>query len=123
MPNRRVSPLMWLGVALVIAIALMAIFGALAYSTYANSNDGYYGMMDGGSWGWSILMMGIPAVILILILVVVLVGIREPEPVTLPGTPPSPLETLSGRYARNEISREEYLRARDDLIGTSGGMS
>lgn len=32
-----------------------------------------------------------------------------------------PLEVLSDRYARNEISREEFLRMRADLTEPSGG--
>ena len=119
MKNQRLSPLTWLGIALVVAIALMAIVGALAFWTWGGSYGSGYGMMGDGSWGWPVLMMGIPAVILIIILVVVLVGIREPVTIQAP-TMPAP-ETLNVRYARNEISREEFLRIRSDLTGTQGG--
>lgn len=114
------SPLLWLGIALVVAIALMAIFGALFFWNYGGSDGGYYGMMGGGSWGWSVLLMGIPAVILIVILVVVLAGIREPAPMLVSTPPSTALETLNSRYARNEISREEFLRMKADLTGAKG---
>ncbi len=120
--NRQLSPLAWLGIALVVGIALLAIFGALAFSTWGRPYaDGSYGMMGGGNWGWAALLMGIPAVILIIILVVVLVGIRDAGPVTVASPPLTALETLNVRYARNELSREEYLRIRSDLTGTPGG--
>ncbi len=115
MASRKMNPLTWLGTALVVAIALMVILGVLSFSTYG----GYYGMMGTGSWGWALLMMGIPAVILIVILIAALGGLRETVmPPASPGyvpPPPNPLESLDGRYARGEVSREEYLRIRDDL--------
>jgi uncharacterized membrane protein len=33
------------------------------------------------------------------------------------GPPPDPLAVLSGRYARGEIGRDDFLRATDDLRG------
>ena len=112
MTNQRMSPLAWLGVALVVAIALMAIFGVLSFSTYG----GYYGMMGSGSWGWALLMMGIPAVILIVILFAALGGLREPVgyPNYVP-PPQNPLDILEQRYARGELTREDYMKIRDDL--------
>ncbi len=112
MAKGRISPLVWLGVALVVAIALMAVFGALSFSTYG----GYYGMMGSGSWGWALLMMGIPAVILIVILLATLGGLQEPTSYPAYAPPPgNPLEILEQRYARGELTREDYLRIRDDL--------
>lgn len=112
MTDRKWSPLLWLGVALVVAIALMVILGAMNFSTYG----GYYGMMGSGSWGWVMLMMGVPAVVLIVILLVALGGLREP--ILYPPYPPArsqPLDILEQRYARGELTREDYLRIRDDL--------
>jgi putative membrane protein len=110
MTNQRMSPLAWLGAALVVAIALMVIFGVLSFSTYG----GYYGMMGSGSWGWAVVMMAVPAGILIVILLAALGGLREP--VAYPGyAPANSLEVLEQRYARGEVSREDYLKIRDDL--------
>lgn len=114
MANDRSSPLPWLGIALVVAIALMAILGVLSFSTYGGS----YGMMGSGSWGWAAMMMGVPAVILIVILLAALGGLREPmaSPVYAPPSQ-NPLDVLESRYARGEVTREDYLRIRDDLRG------
>lgn len=115
MSNERMSPLAWLGIALVLAIGLMALFGALSTSTYG----GYYGMMGGPGWGWGLLMMAVPGVILILVLVAVLGGLGDrggvaPYPVPRASAWMSD-DILAARYARGEISREEFLRIREDL--------
>ncbi len=114
MAVRKMSPLAWLGVALVVAIALMVVLGSTAYG-------GYYGMMGSGSWGWAALMMGIPAVVLIVVLLAALGGLGEPRAYPAYAPPPeNPLEILERRYARGELTREDYLKIRDDLTrGTS----
>ena len=112
MANRKMSPLAWLGIAVGVAIALMVILAALGPSTYG----GGYGMMGSGSWGWAALMMGIPAVILIVVLLAALGGLGEPAryPEYVPA-PENPLQILERRYARGEVTREDYLKIRDDL--------
>lgn len=112
MVERGTKPLTWLAAALVVAIGLMAVFGTLAMTSYG----GYYGMMGGGSWGWALLMMGIPAVILIVILLAALGGLTEPAAYpTYAPAPQDPLKILEQRYARGELTREDYLKVRDDL--------
>ncbi len=114
MANRGMTPLGWLGVALVVAIGLMVAFGALNMATWGGS----YGMMGASGWGWGILMMAVPGVILILVLWAALGGLGERTyPVVYPPYAPAggPLEVLDGRYARGELSREEYQRIREDL--------
>ncbi len=44
-------------------------------------------------------------------------GRFERRPAYRPGNAPTALETLDLRYARGELSRDEYLQARDDLGG------
>ncbi len=104
----------WVVIAIVLGIGAVALIAASA----APSN-GYYGMMGNGAWGWGILMMVVPALILIVLLVALLGGFREPTPaVTYPAYAPShanALDVLEQRYARGELSREDYLRIRGDL--------
>lgn len=112
MASQKMSPLAWLGIGLVVAIALMVILGVLSFSTFG----GYYGMMGSGSWGWATLMMGVPGVLLIVILLAALGGMREPAPNEMYAPPPqNPLQILEQRYARGELTREDYLKIRDDL--------
>ncbi len=77
-------------------------------------SSGYYGMMGGGGWGWALLMMGVPFVILIVVFFVAFVGLREPAALAaypIYGPPAlGPLDVLDQRYARGEVNREEYLR-------------
>lgn len=113
--------MLWLVFAIVLAVGLMAVFAA-AFMPFGTS----YGMMGVGM-GWGALFMVVPAVVLILVLLAVL-GAFSPS---LPYVPsayapsvyvpvPAPLEALDGRYARGEISREEYQRIRADLERRSG---
>ncbi len=112
MANRKMSPLAWLGMAVGVAIVMMIILAGLGSSTYGGS----FGMMGSGSWGWAALMMGIPAVILIVVLLAALGGLGEPagHPSYAP-LPENPLEILERRYARGELTRDDYLKIRDDL--------
>lgn len=115
MTNRKTSTLLWLVIALVVSVAAMAIIGALTFS----GTDTGYGMMGGGDWGWSMAFMAVPAVILILILIVAIGGLDERPayntyPVYVPPQP-SPLGILNERFARGEVSQEEYDRIRAKL--------
>src|SRR3990172_8124233 len=101
----------WLVLTIVLVVGLMAFIAALA-SPWGTG----YGMMG---WGWGVLMMAVPVVVLVLILPVAL-GAFSPRTAALAylaavSPPSSPMEILGGRYARGEISREEYLRVRADL--------
>lgn len=115
MSNQRLNPLVWLSIALVVAIVLMVIFGVLSMS----SPGGYYGMMGSGAWIWGVAMMAVPGIILILILVAALGGLGPGTGApTYRGYGPVPMsasDLLNQRYARGEISREEYMRIRDDV--------
>ncbi len=109
--DRRMNPLSWLAVALVVAIVLMIGLGTWAMTTYG----GYYGMM-GGSWTWGLAMMAVPGIVLVVVLLAALGLLDEPAAVSVgPVAGPKPQTILDERYARGELSREDYLRARDDL--------
>lgn len=117
MENSRLSPLAWIGVALVAVIALVVVVAALTATTYGGG--GYYGMMGLGGMGWEFAFMIIPTVLLLVLLFAALGGLEGrsgyvPPPSYVP-PPVNALELLDQRYARGELSREEYLRIRADL--------
>ncbi len=106
--------LWWLVLTIVLVVGLVALFAALA-SPWGTG----YGMMGWG-WGWGVLMMVVPLVLLLLILLVAVGAFasRTAPAYLAPVSPPSSAaEILNARYARGEILREEYLRARADLEG------
>lgn len=107
METRHTNPIVWLILAVVLAAGLMAVFAAVV----APAGTG----MMGVGMGWGGLFMIVPALVLIFILLAAL-GTFTPSPAY--GRPAwSALENLNVRYARGEISREEYLRMRADLEG------
>jgi putative membrane protein len=109
MENRQSNPLVWLGIALVIAVGLMALFAALVGGPWGMGD----GMMGVG-WGWGMaLFMIVPAVFLIVVLLVALGALGE----RTTSRTPTPLEILEVRYARGEVTQEEYKRVRADLEG------
>lgn len=113
MRAEETNPLWWLVLTIVLLVGLMALSTALLW-LYGMG----YGMMGWG-WGWGVLMMIVPALLLVLFLLAVL-SVLAPRAATAPFVPPptsSAVEVLNVRYARGEISREEYLRMRADLEG------
>jgi len=104
----------WIVAIVVLGFGLLALFAAAAMPT-----GGHFGMMGSGSWGWAMLMMAVPAIVLIAVLILILGALRLPSQGPIyPGPmppPPSALDALDHRYARGELSREEYLRMRGDL--------
>jgi putative membrane protein len=114
MTNTKSNTLLWLVIALVVSVAAMAMIGALAFS----GSDGDY-MMMGGGWGWAMALMVVPGIILTLILIVALGGLEAKPvynayPVHAPPQP-SPLDILNQRFARGEISQDEYERMKAAL--------
>ncbi len=114
MDGQERNRLWWLVLTTVLVVGLMALFAALASPGWTA-----YGMMGWG-WGWGVLTM-VGAVVVLVLLLLVVSGALAPRtaPAYLaPVSPPSSAtEILDARYARGEISREEYLRARADLEG------
>lgn len=122
MEPRRSSPWPWPVFAILLVVGVVA-FLAVVMRPYGG---GYYGMMGGG-WGWGIAMMLVPLVVLVL-LVLVFAGALSPRGVPVAYVPAisalmppgSALEILDARYARGEISQDEYLRIKSDLTGGGG---
>jgi putative membrane protein len=76
--------------------------------------DGGFGMLFGGLW--MILILAIPILLLAALLRYLFTksrgdGGRESTPARQ-----TPLDVLKEVYARGEISREEFLQKRDDLL-------
>ncbi len=118
MSDHKIRTLTWLLIAFVASIALMAVIGFLTYSGTDQGYGYHYGMMGGGGWGWVMALMVVPVVLLIVIIVYAIVGTTErtsygPYPVYMDSQ--RPIDILNYRYARGEISREEYDRIRSEL--------
>lgn len=124
MEARRSNAWLWPVLAILLVVGAVILFAAVT-----TPYGGGYGMMGVG-WGWGIAMMLVPLVVLVII-VLVIVGALTPRAVSmgyvLPAPPPVPissaLEILNARYARGEISRDEYLRIKADLTGGRGGQA
>jgi len=113
MADRKTSALILLVVGLVVSVMLIGIVGANSFSR----TSGDYGMM--GGWGVGMAFMVVPAIILILILLVAIGEFGERPgyntyPVYVPPQP-SPLDILDQRYARGEISGDEYYRMKAEF--------
>jgi uncharacterized membrane protein len=110
MRSRSDNPLRWLGIALVVTVVVAVTLGVLA----ALTGGGFGWMHDGGGMGWGFLFMIVPGVFLVLVL---LAAVGALTPTTAPAPQASAVAVLDVRYARGEISREEYFRLRADLAG------
>jgi len=115
MDAKETNPLSWIAFSVVLVVGVVLLVAALAAPYGAG-----WGMMGWGM-GWGAIFMVVPLLVLILVVILALGASRPREPVPRYAPPPSSagtaLETLNARYARGEISREEYLRIRADLEG------
>lgn len=126
MEARRTNPWLWPLIAILLVLGGVALVWALLMPATGAYYGGYYGMM-GSLGGWGVAMMLVPLAVFTL-LILVIVGAAGPHeapmayaPAPPPAVPPpTAFEILNARYARGEISRDEYLRIRGDLTGGRG---
>lgn len=101
--------------AIIIVIVVFVVFAILfSFLGFGDVGCGYgmWGMMGGGFMGFGWLIMLFP-IIFILILVFALFEYFADKKAY--HEEKSHIEILNQRYARGEISREEYLRMKKDL--------
>ncbi len=108
----------WLWVLVIVILLIPGVFMMGAWGT---------GMMGGyvASSFWLVAGMVLVAVVVVLVIVLLVRGIQRipPSPAyTYPYYAPpaapgglTPVQILDARYARGEITRDEYLRMRQDL--------
>ncbi len=103
-----------------VAIAVLAVALVVAALAASTSSTGYGWMMGGeGGWGWmwaaGALMMAIPLIILgLLIMVLFLRPSSQPTVVSI-SPPLDPTTEVRARYARGEITQEQYRQILNDL--------
>ena len=76
--------------------------------------DGGFGMLFGALW--MILFWGIPFLVIVALLKYLFAKPRDRDGSEVPPEAKTPLDILKEAYARGEISRDEYLQKRDDLL-------
>lgn len=76
--------------------------------------DGGIGMLFGGLW--MILFLAIPLLLLAVLLKYLFTKSRGDGGQASEPERPTPLDVLKEAYARGEISRDEFLQKRDDIL-------
>lgn len=119
---RKLSPDRSLGwiLLVIVAVVIFVFLATLALALGSAGNTGYGWMMGGdGGWGWmwgvGALMMTVPLFLLVL-LFVVLFRSASPPTLVVPANPPTdPATEARLRYARGEISAEQFRQVLNDL--------
>ena len=76
--------------------------------------DGWLGMLFGAVW--MILVLGIPFLLIVALLKYLFVRPRGKDGIEARPEQKSPIDILKEAYARGEISRDEFLQKRGDLL-------
>lgn len=125
-PRPRTDPVVWIILAVVLALVLPGVL-MMSFFTGWMMPSGTFGMP---LWGSAAMLGGVA--VTILVVWVLARAIQAVPPPAAPGWVPPPyaypayaapapgnpaLQALDARYAKGEISRDEYLRVRADLEG------
>ncbi len=99
-------------VSIVAVIMVVMLLSTLFYGNYGYYN-GYYGM--GMMYGPGIWMMALGLIFVAVIIGIIIWAISGGSEVQDHNVQSSALKILEERYARGEISRDEYLKIKEDL--------
>lgn len=103
------------GIVVISLIVLPQVLGLIGGGQYGDWGMMGPGMMGGFGWGWSIFMVLFWGLVIWGVVVLVR-GLSQPRgPDSSSGRPESALELLKKRYARGEISKEEFEEKKKDL--------
>lgn len=94
-------------------------FGTNPHSGGYNVMNGYGygpGMMGWAGWGWGGMFMGLIFLVLIVLAVLFIAGAIRGGGIAGRSTSETPLDILKKRYAKGEISKEDYEKIRKDLL-------
>jgi putative membrane protein len=116
-----------LGAVVVVAVVLVAVFAYFASTNRYYGYDGYYGGMMGGYGGvWMLFMIPVGLVVLAVIGWIIWRGIGcgggccgsgHRGHYASYGDRDNSMEILRQRYARGEISKEQYEQMKKDIVG------
>ncbi len=113
--SRKKRDMPWLVVALVVSIAILPVLVWGMWGPWYGYMPGMMGMMGSG-WRWGFMSL-IPLAFLVLIALGAYYLITEFTKTG--GSPPShsqrALEILKERYAKGDITREQYLKMKEEL--------
>ncbi len=117
--ERKMENLIWVLVGLVAIVAVVSIIMAVLFGNgYSSGNYGTFGMMGVGYYGMGLVMpiIGVIALVFVLLFIYYLV---ESAAQPLGGNPANvnvtPEEVVKLRFARGEITQDEYSRLIENL--------
>lgn len=99
-------------IAIIISIIVIVFFVISGLFGFEMGN----GMMGGGMMGMGWLFMFLPIIFIIFLAIALTDRSRTPEYEYPNYVPESPMQALERRYVNGQISREEYLGIKEDIL-------
>ncbi len=102
-----------------VALIVLAVVGAVMMAVWAPSYGGGGWMMGGTGWGWMWPFGGLMMVAVVLVVLLLFYPLARGSPAgsapATAGATADPITILKVRYAKGEISREQYDQMARDL--------